>query len=312
MVKRVVYDPQADVVITDLSELTLTREILDETVQALIEMATSLPHKVFALICWRNTIIPSELSDYYGQSSAKLQTYYLGALRYEANNAYTNVVIRTQIIKTHRTQRHSNIYATKEEALKAVQSLLATEANHHNTAMPSTTATLQDLKAVQSLLAVKANHHDTAPAIIPEAKAKETRNGKVNDPIYYFETPYVTISWDKSICCVVFTWKKYVDGPEYREAMDAGLQLFQMKKCKLLLTDSRKRGVVTQADQDWTINDWLPRLAAAGIKKTAIVMPEKMTTYLSISRITTKNDPNRLGETLYFDTIEEARAWLSK
>jgi hypothetical protein len=312
MAKRVVYDPEADVVITDLSELTLTREILDETVQALIETATSLPHKVFALICWRNTIIPRELSDYYGQASAKLQTYYLGAIRYEANNPYTNVVIRTQIIKTHRTQRPSNIYATKQEALQAVQSLLATtnKPDHNHTATPSTAAIIQDLKAVQSLLATKVNHNHTA--IIPETK--ENKNGKVrvNNSSYYFETPYVTIGWDESICCVVFTWKKYADGPEYREAMDAGLQLLQMKKCKLLLTDSRKRGVVTQADQDWTINDWLPRLAAAGIKKTAIVMPERMTTYLSISRITTKNDPHRLGETIFFDTIEEAKAWLSQ
>jgi hypothetical protein len=124
MSERINYDPAEQVVWIDLSNLTLTQPVVDELMGALISLARSLPQKVYALICWKDTVVPAKDIEYYGKKSAEALPYFKGFVRYEATNPFSNIAIRSQAVVNNAQGSRANIYPSKHEALQAVRAML--------------------------------------------------------------------------------------------------------------------------------------------------------------------------------------------
>jgi hypothetical protein len=126
----------------------------------------------------------------------------------------------------------------------------------------------------------------------------------------YLDTPYVLVSWDGEGPWVFIKWKAWANSREYRAAQEAVIVALRENHGSRNLIDSTDSRVVSDADQQWLIEDWIPRAMAAGRRWTAIVLPKS-----ALGRTITENIDKHPGSNLakveHFQTVEEAAAWLS-
>lgn len=125
----------------------------------------------------------------------------------------------------------------------------------------------------------------------------------------YFEAPYITIHWNEENKYVRMEWTKWVQGENFRDALNKGLDLLKEKKSCKWLADLRELGVVTEEDQNWSNTDWFPRALQGGINCMALVVPKKTIAKMSVNNIMAKIEGTDLV-THYFDEVEEAVNWL--
>lgn len=125
----------------------------------------------------------------------------------------------------------------------------------------------------------------------------------------YLDNAFGTVQWDDTSSAVWVSWKRYADGEDFRSLTNAGIELFVQKKAAKWLGDCRNLGAVTQEDQRWSSEDWLPRLVAAGLTHLAIVSPKKVVAQMAVKTFMTKVQGKQFV-TMNFDDFEKARAWL--
>ncbi len=127
----------------------------------------------------------------------------------------------------------------------------------------------------------------------------------------YFDSPSITIRWNEKDRNVEQEWKGYASSKDYRTSADKTIALLVEKGAADLLTDTRRMEVILPDDQVWTETDWVPRAMAAGLRRMAVVMPEKAVAQLSVSRLSDRVDFETIGlERVFFDSVEKARVWL--
>jgi hypothetical protein len=131
----------------------------------------------------------------------------------------------------------------------------------------------------------------------------------------YADTRFLKVAWDESLRSACVEWKDtYVDGEEYRTALDKVLDLLELKKSNRLLGDGRRMKVISVADQAWVEASWLPRSAQVGLRYSALLLPKSALALLSVDRIVTKYKLSDAASaevvSAYFDDIERAKAWL--
>ena len=133
-------------------------------------------------------------------------------------------------------------------------------------------------------------------------QAPASKGGKV-----YLDTPYVLVRWEWRWPGVYVKWKAWANSSEYRAAQEVIILAFRENHASRDLIDSTDRRVVSDDDQKWLVENWMPRAAAAGRRWTAIVMPksalgrtiaENIDTYARSKHITIE----------HFETVEDAAA----
>jgi hypothetical protein len=130
-------------------------------------------------------------------------------------------------------------------------------------------------------------------------------NGKV-----YLETPYILIRWDAEGPWVYVQWKAWAQSAEYRAAQEIVITALRENHASRNLIDSKDSRVVTQEDQRWLVEDWMPRAAAAGRRWTAIVLPSSPLGR-TIAENIDKHPRSKNTEVEHFETVADAAAWLS-
>ena len=132
-----------------------------------------------------------------------------------------------------------------------------------------------------------------------------SKGGKV-----YLDTPYVLVRWDANGPWVYVKWKAWANSTEYRAAQEVILLALRENHASRNLIDSTDRRVVSDDDQKWLVENWMPRAAAAGRRWTAIVMPKS-----ALGRTIAENIDNqgrsKRNTIEHFETVEAASAWLS-
>jgi SpoIIAA-like len=126
----------------------------------------------------------------------------------------------------------------------------------------------------------------------------------------YLDTPYVSVRWEGGGPWVFVEWKAWADATEYRAAHEAILGAIRKHRASRLLIDARNARVISEADQQWLKTDWIPRAVNAGRRWTAVVMPASALVKTIVESID-KRPTDKTVEARYFDTADQARAWLS-
>jgi hypothetical protein len=126
----------------------------------------------------------------------------------------------------------------------------------------------------------------------------------------YLDAPYVTVRWDGDGHWVLVEWKAWANSSEYRAAQEVVLVAMSENLASRNLIDATHARVVSGDDQVWLIENWIPRAAAAGRRWTAIVMPKSALGRTISENIDRRPLPNATTVE-YFETVEEAAAWLS-
>lgn len=125
----------------------------------------------------------------------------------------------------------------------------------------------------------------------------------------YHEAPCVAVHWEAEDRIVRIEWKAPADSASFRRALDAGLELLIQEQGQRWLADCVRMGPVAIEDTRWANEDWTSRAIAAGVKRLAFVMAQRVSASISVMGFVTGAGGERVN-TMHFNDIEEARRWL--
>lgn len=126
----------------------------------------------------------------------------------------------------------------------------------------------------------------------------------------YADTAYVSVRWVGDGGWVLVEWKEWANSAEYRATHETILVALRENHASKNLIDATLARVVSDDDQRWLMDSWIPRAVAAGRRSTAIVIPRSALARTISENIDKRPRPN-LTRVEYFQTAEEAAAWLS-
>lgn len=98
------------------------------------------------------------------------------------------------------------------------------------------------------------------------------------------ETDAVVLRYHVAEKIVHHELRRFVHGPELRDVLEKGLELFVARGAVKWLSDDRGNGPVKPADEQWARTEWFPRVKAAGWKYWAVVLPEKVLGQMNMKR----------------------------
>jgi hypothetical protein len=125
----------------------------------------------------------------------------------------------------------------------------------------------------------------------------------------YFDNQFATVRWDEPLGAVLFSWKQFADGDDFRSPISAGVDLLAKKKGRKWLGDLRNLGPVALDDQKWSAEVWFTRATALGMAYLALVSPRKVVAQMSVKTILNKVQGRDLV-IAHFDELEDAARWL--
>lgn len=83
------------------------------------------------------------------------------------------------------------------------------------------------------------------------------------------DNPICSLCYDKTVRCVTIVWRRYATSAQYRFIHEAIIQMLQQYQASKILGDDSDLPVVHAEDQQWIIENWIPRAKAAGLKAVA-------------------------------------------
>ena len=118
---RFVFDAEENILFIDLAGLQIeTREQVDETRRVTREVLESRGRRAYGIVNYEGTEIAPEIVDYYGECIKELyDRYSLTTVRYSSSGLTRSVLRYLGAAK----DLESNIFATREEAIRAIQEL---------------------------------------------------------------------------------------------------------------------------------------------------------------------------------------------
>ena len=130
------------------------------------------------------------------------------------------------------------------------------------------------------------------------------------EPIEVRNGPYAVIVRSSALSMIRLSWTGYAPSREYREILEQALSEVEEHEVQRWSADLRDMAAILQQDEHWTVTDWFPRLAAAGLKRMAILMSSDLFNQMSVERIMGAATPVLGFEVAYFDDMQKAEAWL--
>jgi len=123
------------------------------------------------------------------------------------------------------------------------------------------------------------------------------------------DTDYATLWFYPETKVVRHEFHRFIYGPEFRNVLNTGLELFKKDGANKWLSDDRKNSALPTEDLTWAMEDWAPRVFDAGWKYWAIVMPDKVAGQLNMNRFMKRYIDNGLTIQVFSDA-DEALKWL--
>jgi hypothetical protein len=121
---------------------------------------------------------------------------------------------------------------------------------------------------------------------------------------------YVTMQAMPSDRMITLSWSGYAPSAAYRSILNEALDNVQALGLLRWLADLRQMDAIMQQDEQWTTNDWFPRLAGTGLKRMAILTSSDYFNRMSVDRIMTAATEEMPLVVAYFEDMDKAKAWL--
>lgn len=127
----------------------------------------------------------------------------------------------------------------------------------------------------------------------------------------YFETDFGLVEWEEKERIAMISWKKFASGNNLKEPIGKLLELMVSKKLDGWIGDLRGVKPITQEDQQWYEQTWLPKAVNEGARRAAVILPESVISTMSTKRFLNKMEDKEF-ELGYFQSIEEAKNWMKQ
>lgn len=108
-----------------------------------------------------------------------------------------------------------------------------------------------------------------------------------------------------------YSWKGFVPATEMKQLLEEVLTNLAAGKSPLMLQDLQHTQAVTADVQEWFATSWLPRAAAGGLRKIALLTPKSVFGQMAVTQTKKKFRINDIDiESMLFDDEVMAVQWL--
>ena len=128
----------------------------------------------------------------------------------------------------------------------------------------------------------------------------------------YFQQPYATIEIEQDKNLLILTWHGFANSEEFREAHNKALSLSRQHNIQRWISNMKDMKAIRQADQDWSVNEWLPQFLALNIKKWAIIIADDMFNQMAMSSMMGKMRSHLTYPVEYFQDLNTAKNWVDR
>ena len=128
-------------------------------------------------------------------------------------------------------------------------------------------------------------------------------------PQTLFENRSVTLSLLEGIMQV--TYKNRATNEEYRLNLDKQVELVRQHRITKAVFDLRKMGVLSAENQQYTSQVYMPQISRAGLKHSAMIVPEDIFGEASAKNVTSRVKNEVVVSLQYFRDLNQALAWLN-
>jgi hypothetical protein len=126
----------------------------------------------------------------------------------------------------------------------------------------------------------------------------------------YLDEPWLSIRWDGAHNCVNAEFKAFAPSADFRAATLKIVEAIRDKHAVSLVSDNRRLEGVTNEDQLWLRDTWMPMAVTAGIKRIAVVMAHQ-----GLGKIASEEIISKFGKTAFttrtFYSLAEATSWVA-
>ena len=127
----------------------------------------------------------------------------------------------------------------------------------------------------------------------------------------FLDKPWRWIGWDRQRRCVHAEFKSFANSSEFRAGTTQILNLIRAHKAAALISANRRLEGVTDLDQLWLRDSWLPMAVAAGVEHIAVLVAPR-----GLGKLATEAIIGKFGktsfETCMFESLADAEKWVSQ
>jgi hypothetical protein len=125
-----------------------------------------------------------------------------------------------------------------------------------------------------------------------------------------YDKEHLTIYFESEHNLIRLKWKKFFTSEQYREGLTTALESVNELHAHLFLANLKNMEAIAPGDEDWSIEEFYPRLGKTVLQKMAIVTSLDFFNNTSVKRIVSHSQPFVSFETRYFVDEKDAREWL--
>jgi len=130
--------------------------------------------------------------------------------------------------------------------------------------------------------------------------------------ITYFNQEYVQVFYDDDKKLGKAVWNGFLNSEEFRAASNACLNAIEEYQLLYWLADNRKMKAIRQHDQEWFIQQIVPRLAKSSLRKMATLVSEDLFNQMAIESLELKANDLVGFNNYHFKSEAAALAWLAE
>jgi hypothetical protein len=127
----------------------------------------------------------------------------------------------------------------------------------------------------------------------------------------HLNEPWLSVNWDREHRCIYAEFKGFANSAEFRAGTEKILDAIRVRSALALVSDNRRLEGVTQSDQLWLRDTWMPEAVSAGVERIAVVLAHH-----GLGRIASEDIISRFGKTEFvtrtFDSVPDALKWASQ
>ena len=127
-----------------------------------------------------------------------------------------------------------------------------------------------------------------------------------------FQQPYATIEIEQDKSLLVLTWHGFANSEEFRNARSSAISLSRQYNVHRWVSNMKDMKAIRQADQDWTVNEWLPQFLTLHLKKWAIIISDDMFNQMAMSSMMSKMRVHLTHPVEYFQYLNTAKNWVER
>ena len=125
-----------------------------------------------------------------------------------------------------------------------------------------------------------------------------------------FDKPFATIEIEQDKDLLLLTWHGFANSEDFREARNKSLQFARQYGVTRWVSNMKEMKAIRQADQDWSVTEWLPQFLALDRQKWAIVISDDMFNQMAMSNMMSKIRPQLSHPVEYFQDLNSAKNWV--